>query len=208
MRHHHETKFNFLVFDIYPTTPRLGYYDRTCVLLNQITPGFVDKLIPRVIRDYNDYLKYAAEVLPRHEGICLRHADSPYKHGHSTWNEHYLLAVKPFADSEAVVVDYTEALENTNESVTNERGLSERSHSKAGKVGKNTLGSLLVRCPHFLNLFEIGTGFTAEQRQELWNLRDSGLRERLVKFKYQAFGSTTDAPRCPVFLGFRDPRDT
>jgi DNA ligase-1 len=51
----------------------------------------------------------------------------------------------------------------------------------------------------------VGTGFTADQRADFWSRREQ-LRGQLVKYKHFPHG-VKDAPRHPVFLGFRDPED-
>ena len=52
--------------------------------------------------------------------------------------------------------------------------------------------------------FQIGTGFDAEDRKELWQQYNSGeLTGKTIKFKYFPVG-VKSKPRHPVFLGFRD----
>lgn len=140
-----------------------------------------------------------------YEGVMLRHPDGPYKHGRSTAKEGWLLKLKRFEDGEARVVGFTELMHNANEAKLNELGHLERSSHKAGKVGKQTLGALIVKDLKTGVEFEIGTGFTASQRQELWNIGDN-LIGKVVKYKSQPTG-VKEKPRFPVFLGFRDPLD-
>lgn len=140
-----------------------------------------------------------------YEGIMLRHPDGPYKHGRSTTKEGWLLKVKRFEDAEAQVLGVTELMHNANEAKRNELGQLERSSHKAGKVGKKMLGALQVRDSKTGVEFDIGTGFTADQRQVLWAAR-ANLVGKLVKYKSQPTG-VKEKPRFPVFLGFRDLRD-
>lgn len=140
-----------------------------------------------------------------YEGVMLRSLDGPYKHGRSTAKEGYLLKVKRFEDSEARVIGYSELMHNANEAKRNELGQLERSSHKAGKVGKQTLGALLVKDLKTNVEFDIGTGFTAEQRQLLWAMGDN-LMGKIVKYKSQPTG-VKEKPRFPVFLGFRDTVD-
>jgi DNA ligase-1 len=42
-------------------------------------------------------------------------------------------------------------------------------------------------------------------RREVWKDPDAYIG-KIIKYKYQAIGSK-DAPRIPIFLGFRDERD-
>jgi DNA ligase-1 len=48
-------------------------------------------------------------------------------------------------------------------------------------------------------------GLTDAVRKELWEKRKT-LPGKIVKFRYQKIG-TMEAPRQPIFLGFRDGRD-
>jgi len=140
-----------------------------------------------------------------YEGVMLRHPDGPYKHGRSTAKEAWLLKVKRFVDAEAKVIGYSEAQHNANEAKRNELGQLERSSHKAGKVGKQTLGALMVKDLKTGVEFDIGTGFTESQRQLLWAQGDN-LIGKVVKYKSQPTG-VKDKPRFPVFLGFRDKVD-
>ena len=140
-----------------------------------------------------------------YEGVMLRHPDGPYKYGRSTAKEAWLLKVKRFVDAEAKVIGYSEAQHNANEAKRNELGQLERSSHKAGKVGKQTLGALMVKDLKTGVEFDIGTGFTESQRQLLWMTGDS-LIGKVVKYKSQPTG-VKDKPRFPVFLGFRDKVD-
>lgn len=140
-----------------------------------------------------------------YEGVMLRSLDGPYKHGRSTAKEGYLLKVKRFEDAEAEVIGFSQLMTNTNEAKRNELGHLERSSHKAGKVGAGTLGALQVRDLKTEVEFDIGTGFTADQRQLLWVARQT-LIGRVVKYKSQPTG-VKEKPRFPVFLGFRDKVD-
>lgn len=140
-----------------------------------------------------------------YEGVMLRHLDGPYKHGRSTTKEAWLLKLKRFTDAEAKIIGFTELMHNANEAKRNELGHLERSSRKAGKIGKQTLGALMVKDLKTGVEFDIGTGFTTEQRRLLWVVGDN-LIGKVVKYKSQPTG-VKEKPRFPVFLGFRDPRD-
>ena len=140
-----------------------------------------------------------------YEGVMLRDPAGAYKHGRSTTKEAGLLKVKRFEDSEAVVVGYTQLMTNTNEAKRNALGHLERSSHKAGMVPAGTLGSLVVIDVKTRVEFDIGTGFTAEQRAALWKDHEN-LLNKVVKYKFQPVG-VKDKPRFPVFLGFRSKVD-
>lgn len=136
-----------------------------------------------------------------YEGVMLRHQNGPYKHGRSTAREGWLLKLKRFDDSEAVIISAYELMHNANEATQNELGYTERSSHKAGMVGKGILGGLSVRDVYSGVEFDIGTGFDQATREALWKQRDQ-LPEHVIKYKFFASG-VKDKPRFPVFLGFR-----
>lgn len=140
-----------------------------------------------------------------YEGVMLRSPGSPYKFGRATAKENYLLKLKRFVDAEAEIIGFIEQQKNTNAATTNELGRTKRSSAKAGKVGKGTLGTLVVRA---LNgrykgvEFEVSTGLDDDLRQHIWYSQEQHLGT-VITFKYQDIGGY-DKPRIPVFKGFRD----
>lgn len=159
----------------------------------------------RTIYAPDDLLEYEAHCLAEgYEGVMLRDPNGPYKYGRSTLREGWLLKLKRFEDAEAVVIDFEERMHNENEAYRDELGRTKRSSAKAGKVGTGTLGALVCRGAGGVQ-FNVGTGFDDAQRAALWAERDA-LPGRIVKFKHLPHGAK-EAPRHPVFLGFRDARD-
>lgn len=140
-----------------------------------------------------------------YEGVIIKDPNSPYKYGRSTVKEGYMLKVKRYKDSEAIILSVEELLSNTNEATRDELGKVKRSNAKAGMVPQNTLGALIVRDIKTNIEFSIGTGFDEELRDTLWENR-AQIIGKIVKYKYFAYGAI-DKPRHPVFLGFRDRRD-
>lgn len=140
-----------------------------------------------------------------YEGMMLRDPNGPYKQNRSTLREGYLLKIKRFEDSEAVIIGVVEQQTNTNEAEVDERGYTKRSTHKAGKVNAGTLGAIQVRDCKTGVEFDIGTGFTAEQRSNLWEARQY-LPGQIVTYKHFAVG-VVDKPRFPVFKAFRNKRD-
>ena len=140
-----------------------------------------------------------------YEGVMLRDPAGVYKFGRSTLKERTLLKLKRFADSEAVILACVEQLHNANEAKRNALGQQERSSAKAGMVPVGVLGAFNVRDVKTDVEFDIGTGFTAADRDAFWKRR-AELVGKLVKYKYFPTGSK-DKPRFPVYQGFRDPRD-
>lgn len=155
--------------------------------------------LPIMDRDALD--TFEADCVERgYEGVITRDPSALYKFGRSTAKEQIMLKVKRFEDSEAEVLGTVEEMFNGNEAQRDELGRTKRSKAKAGLVGKGTMGALKVRDLKTKVEFEIGTGFTADDRARQW---PTGL---IVRYKFFAVG-VKDKPRHPVYLGERDVKD-
>lgn len=192
------------VFDDYTA---VGVFDRRVMTAERRAAKLGLTMVRHLLlKTEEELLGYERDCLKLgYEGIMIRSLGGYYKPGRSTLKEGWLLKLKRFVDSEAEILGCQELMHNANEATTNELGHQERSSKKAGLVGRNTLGALQVRDVKTGIAFDIGTGFTAEVRKNLWLLRKT-LPGKLVKYKYQPVG-VKDKPRFPVFLGFRDERD-
>jgi len=206
-----EPNFSFYIFDWYNQPG--SYLDRTEKLKTfaRRWPRWCAVLAPIQIRSAAQLTKYEeAQLRGGHEGVMLRRGDSPYKHGRSTLREGYLMKLKRFTDAEALVIGFKERMHNGNELETDHLGHAKRSSHKANMIPMGTLGALVCQAVDGGTFetgteFEIGTGFDDAQRALIWDQRGSYIG-RLVKFKHQPFGAK-DAPRIPVFLGFRSKED-
>lgn len=183
------------------------YDDRVARMrLLENLPAFVKLVLPTLIESPNALTTYEMGMLELgYEGVMVRTPSSPYKCGRSTLKEGYLLKIKRFQDDEAVVVGFEELLTNENEQTRDELGRAKRSTHKDGLVRAGTLGTLLVRDLKTGIEFGIGSGFTAAQRQEIWNNRTK-YAVGIVTYKHQPSGQK-DKPRFPVFKGFRNAAD-
>jgi DNA ligase-1 len=141
-----------------------------------------------------------------YEGVILRSPHAPYKYGRSTAREGYLAKLKRFQDSEAVILGFEPLYHNTNEAELDHLGLQKRSSHKDNKIADALLGALIVQDVHHPEwTFNIGTGFTYDDRQKMWAAKDQ-LLFNTVKYKFLSVGMV-DVPRHPVYLGLRDPED-
>lgn len=159
----------------------------------------------------------ASLVEAGYEGVIVRDPNSLYKFGRSG-KKGPLNKIKRFVDFEAEVIGVYEEMHNANTAVTNALGRTERSSAKAGKVGKGTLGGLILRAlngPCEGIEFRCGTGFDAADRADLWVeachgdglAHDrTGLNGRTAKIKSFPVG-VKEKPRHPVWLGWRLPVD-
>ncbi len=178
----------------HPTRP---YYERHTNLSGM---GGISVLQHALIENIHQLLHYEQVVLSMgHEGLILRSALAPYKFGRSTVREGYLLKLKRFVDNEFTVVGFEERMHNGNEAKENALGYMKRSSHQANKTGRGDLGSLVLEGHGFQ--FTVGSGFDDALRAEIWNNREKYLG-KIAKVKYFAVGMK-DAPRHPVFLGWR-----
>jgi DNA ligase-1 len=146
----------------------------------------------------------AEQVAAGHEGVMLADPNARYKFGRATTKGGELLKVKRYVDSEAVVIGIEEEMHNTNDAETNELGRTKRSSAQAGKVGKGTMGALIVRDVKTGVEFNIGTGFTAADRTEWWQYRGGFGKSPNLTIKYKHFPiGVKEKPRHPVYLGLR-----
>lgn len=145
-----------------------------------------------------------------HEGSILRDPTTLYKNGRATTSQGQLYKMKKWVDTEVKIVGFEELMHNDNAAYTNETGYTQRSQHQENKRGGDTLGAFLC-VGEFSNKtsyqVRVGTmkGVTLDMRKKIWDARDHYLG-RFIKIKYMDVG-VKDAPRHPVFLGFRDPID-
>jgi DNA ligase-1 len=203
--------FKFYVFDYHndPDTARV-YKER----LERLTAGlrslvYLERVVlleQRYIETEDQLLAYEAELLAQgYEGVMLRAPKGIYKHGRSTAREGYLLKLKRFSDGEARITGFEELMHNANEAQLDELGHTKRSSHQENLVPMDTLGALQVEDLETGIAFKIGTGYTATHRKHIWQQRDR-LVGAIVKYKHFEIG-VKDAPRFPVWLGFRDAID-
>lgn len=197
--------FEYWVFD-YVEDLKTPYSERIKMLPNLTKyPNIIPLISIRVYNETQLMFMEKQYVNAGYEGIMIRSLDSPYKCGRSTLKEGYLLKLKRMQDSEAIVLGFEEKLENQNEKQTDELGYTKRTSHKANLIPTNTLGSLLVKDIKSSVEFSIGTGFTQEEREQIWNNKDIFLN-KIVTYTHQPSGQK-EKPRFPSFKGFRDKRD-
>lgn len=211
-----EPEFIYYMFDYVKDDITKAYAERTQDMLQWLvdqgpvrTPGLdkIKLLMPTLIKDYNHLKEYEQECIDKgFEGVILRTPTSPYKCGRSTAKQEWLLKLKRFADDEATIIGFTEKMHNDNEATKDKFGHTTRSSHKENKKPANTLGALVVRDTKTEIEFEIGTGFSDEQRQEIWDERDKwdGL---IVKYRHFAISGVLNRPRFPAYIGIRDKED-
>lgn len=196
------TDVKYFVFD-HVQNPALPFKERHGALTWTLKNGANDDVVilqQTVCKNLDELLRLEEEVLNQgFEGLIVRSEDGRYKYGRSTVNEGIMLKLKRFTDAEAKVVGFEELMHNANDADLDERGYTKRSSHMENQVPMNTLGALI--CEMDGVQFKIGTGFTQEDRDVIWENRGK-LLGFFAKFKYFRVGMK-DAPRHPVFLGWR-----
>lgn len=202
--------FTWCVFDWHG--PGIGFRDRLAAVEQRVRRAGLScvQLVPHVtLQTHEELAEYEAGCLAAgFEGVMLRDPAGPYKHGRSTAREGWLLKLKRFSDAEARIVGFEEQMHNGNEAQVDELGRTKRSSAKAGKVGVGRLGKFVV-----VGIngrwegveFRCSGRITDAERARWWAEREQ-LVGKVIKFKWQDHGSI-DAPRSPIFLGFRDLSD-
>lgn len=197
-----EPDFQFWVFDDF-TNPDVPYSQRRPKQL--ALPRC--KIVPvSRIFDLDDLDEKEQEYIDAgYEGIMLRNPRGPYKFGRSTFNQQYLIKLKRWTDSEAIITGFEELMHNMNEATTDERGYTKRSSHKANKVPGDTLGRIFATDVHDGTKIQVGTfkGLTRPELKEIWDNREQYLGKQ---FTYSFFDhGRKDKPRHPklTFLHFR-----
>lgn len=128
-----------------------------------------------LVGSIDDIDKYYSEFTQQgYEGFIVREMDALYARKRST----SIMKCKPCKFDEYEVVGYREE------------------YSIYGEP-KDTLGALVLKSDGG-GLFSVGSGFTVQQRQELWLKRDE-LAGCQCKVKYQELTVGREVPRFPVF---------
>jgi DNA ligase 1 len=209
------THVTYYMFDLVLSDPNKPYVERMndmrALFASREAPKPADKrvrvipLYPKTISTQAELDAFESRALAEgFEGVMIRRGDGRYKFGRSTLREALLLKIKRFSDAEALVIGCEELLHNENEATVDHLGYSKRSSHRENKTQSGMLGALVVENADGVR-FRIGTGFSHEERTDLWKRRAS-LKGQLAKFKYLEVG-VKSAPRHPVFLGFRSPDD-
>jgi DNA ligase-1 len=198
-----ERQITFAVFDQVQSDAPYNMRHLKSMKAAENQPQVVSVAVHTIFSE-EDLLKFESGALDAgYEGVMVRDPNGRYKQGRSTAREGIIGKVKRFEDAEAVVIGFEEKMTNTNEKKTNELGYSERSSSKEGLVGANTLGALICECNGIR--FTMGSGFDDAGRREVWENKDKYLG-KLAKFKFFAVGMK-DSYRFPIFQGWRDVDD-
>jgi ATP-dependent DNA ligase len=134
-----------------------------------IAPYWICHNLDDITRVYDEIINQG------YEGIIVRNIENYYERKRST----LVMKFKPKQEDEYEIVGFTEE------------------YDKDGNP-KDSLGALICRSGDG-NTFNVGTGFTADRRKELWEGRDL-VKGNFAIVKYQHITSGKRVPRFPVFV--------
>ena len=178
--HENHRAIQFHVFDVVNEQPQMK---RSLIIENlrglnpwiKVAPFYLCTDLDEIMSAYEKIIESG------YEGIIVRHIQAPYERKRSL----YVMKFKPKKEDDYEITGYIEEI------------------SIDGRP-KGTLGALVCRSGDE-NKFSVGTGFTAEQRNTLWNIREE-LPGKVVKVKYQHLTSGKQVPRFPVFVEITNER--
>lgn len=203
--------FNFYVFDCWDS-PGEGFLVRKAYVRRKFTVakrmGLRVKYVPQILCTTQEELAtvIGSNYEAGFEGSMIRSYDDPYKYNRCTEKQGWLLKVKEFRDSEAIILGFEEMQHNMNEATTDELGLTKRSTHKANKVLAGTLGRMIGKDVHTGQTVVIGPGkMTAAEKQHVWSNQDLYLN-KISKYRYSPYG-VKDLPRFPRHIVWRSELD-
>lgn len=106
--------FKYIIFD-YATLG--GYNERMDILSGLGLPqiGYIDILREMCVYSIHNIEHLLTWNLTQgYEGIILRKPNAPYKYGRPTLKESFVMAIKPFETSEAIIIDFVELMHYDN----------------------------------------------------------------------------------------------
>lgn len=184
-----EPNFTYHVFDYFGDGINLPFAERYAKLCDIVQRNGYPWLrhVPHVlIRDKEELDMYEqAQLNAGYEGVMLRSLKGLYKYGKATQKSQTLLKVKRFKDAEAHVIGFQELM------------------LEGSTASTQMLGALICRDQNNRWNFNVGSGFTENERYNIWLKRDS-LMGAVLTYKYQNHGLKTDGkPRMPIFLRWK-----
>ncbi len=181
--HYGFQEIEYHVFDIVDSNRQVDRFN----LLDKLLVNSLHKVrgVPtHLVSSEDDIEKELAFYMERgYEGIILRNLDAPYKRARST----SIMKCKPTKSDTYKVVKAIE-------------------EEDIKGNPKNALGALVLTSDEGTH-FNVGTGFTREQRETLWKSIKTipeFLDNKFVEVKYQEITSARGVPRFPVFIKIKE----
>ena len=160
--------------------------DRLIELSGLTLTKYVHQVPPTVVYTLSNLMDvYDRYLKGGYEGFIIRNKLAPYLRRRSIW----MMKFKPRKKDMYLITGSEEEV-----SIHGEK--------------KGRLGALILHNPdiYMPGMFKVGTGFTAEQREDLWQRREE-LIGKVAVVKYQHL-SEKRVPRFPVFIDVIDPKES
>jgi len=207
MKRDGEPDFKYHVFDDstdpdMPYDQRIVYIEKYITAMKATEHGQHLEYVPDVmIHDFYELADIEQRYVDEEgwEGVMVRDPKGPYKYGRSSFKQGILLKIKRFFDDEATITGVKEMMHNENEATEDAFGRTKRSTAKDGLIPAGTMGKLVMDWKGID--FELGSGFTADERQWFWDNREKVLGEP-VTFKYLQIGPN-GRPLSPIYRCLR-----
>uniref|UniRef100_A0A6H1ZCM5 Putative DNA ligase domain protein n=1 Tax=viral metagenome TaxID=1070528 RepID=A0A6H1ZCM5_9ZZZZ len=175
--HHNHEAIGFYCFDIVNDQSQHSRLALLISLQNEFrrssylitSPFYICNTLDEIMRAYDKILESG------YEGIIVRHCQAPYEVKRSIW----VMKFKPKKEDTYEIVGSIEEMSITGQP-------------------KNSLGALICNSGDG-NTFNVGTGFSANQRTGYWRVREE-LIGRKVRVAYQHLTLGKKVPRFPVFM--------
>jgi ATP-dependent DNA ligase len=136
----------------------------------KIVPFAVAETLEDVLRVYDKFVEAG------YEGIIVRELSAPYIRRRST----SVMKFKPKREDLYTIVGFTEEVSIHGEP-------------------KGRLGALVCRAQFGEEKFQVGSGFTSAQREDLWKIKET-LAGNTLRVAYQHLTPGKGVPRFPVFI--------
>ena len=190
-----------------PETVHLTYQQRYDKLFTLNLPPNI-KIVPStIVNNLQELENFENQcLLDGYEGVIIRDPNGLYKNGRATVREGSYLRIKRFTQEDAVVLSITEAMENTNEAITNELGRTERSSHKENKIPKGMLGNLVCLDIKTQQQIIVGPGEMTHEDRIFYFNNPSELIGQTISYKFFPKG-VKDKPRFPTFVSIRPSED-
>lgn len=216
-----EPEFCFYVFDLWNLPDIDAGTRRTllkglCAGLKEQNPEVDHRLVfvPQYRLDNQSQADelYSQFLDQGYEGMVSVDPVAYYKFGKATPVQQEQLKIKPEDDFEAKILGFYEAMENLNESFTNEAGETKRSTNAENKIGKGMVGGYRVQDAETGVIFNVSAGKMKHPERiaewEAYLLNPEHRKGTYLKYRKMTYGSMTNgAARHGRWIGWRDVTD-
>jgi DNA ligase-1 len=195
-----------ILYYVFDTLDRdLTFHQRYEKLKTLTLPYFCRVLPQTLVQSQAELELYYQQVLEQgYEGLILRNPGAMYKEGRSTAKSQDMLKLKPFLDSDAMVLDVYEAMHNDNPAFINELGYTDRSTHQENLRASGMIGGFIVDFKGQICRVAAGK-LTHHERIAIFQ-NPATVIGQWLKFRHLPIG-VKDAPRHARFIGWRSPLD-